>query len=205
MAPFILRNPRLPSAPDIKLGDGKTLVGRDPKCHVVLSDSSVSRFHAEFSVFGTDVSISDLGSHNGTFLDGERVQSSQQVRAGQQLHLGCVVFQVIAAGVGGSEGEPEPETQSISDVFEPPPAAADRLPLSAAERRVFDLILSGHAEKEVANRLEISRHTVHCHVRKIYRTLHVRSRAELLAKYVRLPNGSTGPAGGAPPRHDAEQ
>jgi DNA-binding CsgD family transcriptional regulator len=188
MVPLILRNPRLPSAPDIKLSEGKTLIGRDPQCHVVLSDSSVSRFHAEFSVCGANVSISDLGSHNGTYLDGERVQSSQQIRAGQQLHLGCVVFQVIASG----DGEPEPETQSISDVFEPLTVASNSLPLSAAERRVFDLILSGHAEKEVAHRLEISRHTVHCHVRKIYRTLQVRSRAELLAKYVRPPNGSEG-------------
>jgi DNA-binding CsgD family transcriptional regulator len=45
--------------------------------------------------------------------------------------------------------------------------------------------LAGLSEKDVAVRLELSRHTVHSHVREIYRLLNVRTRSELLARFVR--------------------
>jgi DNA-binding NarL/FixJ family response regulator len=44
--------------------------------------------------------------------------------------------------------------------------------------------LAGLSEKQVAAKLQVSRHTVHTHVRQIYRSLKVRSRAELLARFV---------------------
>jgi DNA-binding CsgD family transcriptional regulator len=186
---LILRNPGLSSAPAIKLVEGTTVVGRDATCSIVLTDPSISRFHAELSVNGAQITVRDLKSRNGTYVDGERVQTAD-LRAGQQLHFGCVMFDVRMTGVNGSELDAELETQSVSDVFESSPVEIDQLRLSAAERRVFDLILYGHAEKEMARRLQISRHTVHCHVRRIYQVLDVRSRAELLAQFVRRPNGS---------------
>lgn len=186
---IILRIPGRSPARGIRLCEGTVVVGRDPTCGIVLSDPSVSRFHAEFSVDGPMLTIRDLDSHNGTFIDGERIQKSP-VRAGQQIQLGRIPFQVRIAGLNGDEGDADLETESVSNVLEPRPHQFENLPLSTAERRVFSLLLLGHAEKEIAARLEISQHTVHCHVRKIYREMKVRSRAELLARFVRLPNGS---------------
>jgi DNA-binding CsgD family transcriptional regulator len=186
---IILRHPDKSSAAAIKLSEGTNVVGRDPTCNIVLSDHSVSRFHAELSVHGSIITVRDLNSRNGTYVDGKHIQSSA-VRAGQQLHFGCVKLHVVTAGANASESDADPETRSVSDVFESAPTVFDKVPLSPAERRVFDLILSGHAEKEVAHRLEISRHTVHSHVRKIYEVIGVRSRAELLARFVPRPNES---------------
>jgi DNA-binding CsgD family transcriptional regulator len=59
------------------------------------------------------------------------------------------------------------------------------LPLSLGQRRVFDQLLAGLSEKQVAGNLQLSRHTVHAHVRDIYRLLGVRSRSELLARFLR--------------------
>jgi DNA-binding CsgD family transcriptional regulator len=56
--------------------------------------------------------------------------------------------------------------------------------LSEAQKRVLDLLLDGNSEKEVAVRLEISRHTVHNHVKEIYKKMTVNSRPELLALFV---------------------
>ena len=54
--------------------------------------------------------------------------------------------------------------------------------LSAAEARIFVLLLGGLSEKEIAARQKISRHTVHNHVKRIYSAYGVHSRAELLSK-----------------------
>src|SRR5580704_6012883 len=186
---FFLVNRELTSAPGIKLLQGGTLLGRDPTCHIVVADPSVSRFHAEFSLQGTNITLRDLGSRNGTFVDGKRVDSSQ-VRVGQLLHFGCVLLQLETADENVGKGNAELETASISDVLEAAPTELDNLPLSAAVRRVFDLLLAGLAEKEIASRLGVSRHTVHTHVRKIYDVLGVRSRAELAALFLRTPNGT---------------
>lgn len=71
----MLRNADVASAPLIKLPEGRTVVGRDPTCSVLVADPAVSRFHAELSVEGTSILMRDLGSRNGTFVDSERVDS----------------------------------------------------------------------------------------------------------------------------------
>lgn len=62
-----------------------------------------------------------------------------------------------------------------------------RLPLSgtlsARQTDVFSELMLGKSEKEIADALQISPHTVHAHIKTIYRALGVRSRAELMAKY----------------------
>ena len=49
----------------------------------------------------------------------------------------------------------------------------------------LQLLLAGDSEKEVANKLGLSQHTVHIHVKKLYKRLDVSSRAELMAKCLR--------------------
>ena len=56
------------------------------------------------------------------------------------------------------------------------------LPPRAQE--VLRLLLDGDGEKQVAAKLEISKHTVHDHVKRIYRTFGVSARSELLARFI---------------------
>lgn len=66
----------------------------------------------------------------------------------------------------------------------PVPAAAAEA-LSHREQEVLDMLTEGYLFKEVADRLNISVHTVNTYVRRIYEKLHVRSRAQAVAKYAR--------------------
>jgi DNA-binding CsgD family transcriptional regulator len=185
-AHIILRNPDVPFSPPIELFEGTAKVGRDPTCQIVLSNPSVSRVHAELEVRDALVTVRDLKSRNGTYVEGKRVDSAE-VQAGQRVFFGCVQFLLQTPTSIEKRIGADLETRSVSDVFEGVAIDPNSVPLSKAERRVFDLILSGLSEKEVAHRLKISRNTVHCHVRKIYQVLNVRSRGELLACFVRQP------------------
>lgn len=57
--------------------------------------------------------------------------------------------------------------------------------LSPRQKQTLRLLLGGDAEKQIAGKLSLSRHTVHEHVKAIYRSLGVSSRGELLAKFLR--------------------
>jgi len=54
--------------------------------------------------------------------------------------------------------------------------------LTPAQHRVYELLLHGLIEKEVATRLKISVHTVHDHTKAIYKALSVSTRGELISK-----------------------
>jgi hypothetical protein len=55
---------------------GTTLVGRDPECEISHADPRLSRRHAEFRVTADGVRLRDLGSRNGTLVNGHRVDET---------------------------------------------------------------------------------------------------------------------------------
>jgi hypothetical protein len=57
-------------------GDGRTLVGRSPECAIFLDDVTVSRRHAEIIRDGDTLTIRDLGSLNGTYVNRKRIESA---------------------------------------------------------------------------------------------------------------------------------
>lgn len=63
--------------------------------------------------------------------------------------------------------------------------AAQQYGITEREREVLGLLVGGHTMNAIADRLSISYHTVNNHVRNIYRKLHVRSRASMVAKALR--------------------
>jgi DNA-binding NarL/FixJ family response regulator len=62
--------------------------------------------------------------------------------------------------------------------------------LSPREQEVLDLLARGYLYKEIAERLNISVPTVNTYVRRMYEKLHVRSRAQAVAKYTHLTDGA---------------
>lgn len=72
----------------------------------------------------------------------------------------------------------------VWQAFEKPePSANEEEELSERERQVLGLLSQGHPEKQIADRLKISQHTVHTYIRRIYEKLHVHSHAQAVAKY----------------------
>lgn len=67
---------------------------------------------------------------------------------------------------------------------EPPASGGEDLKLSPREEDILRLLARGHRSKEIADDLSIGVGTVNTHIRHIYEKLHVRSRAEAVARYL---------------------
>ena len=57
------------------LGPGETIAGRGPDCDIFLGDVTVSRDHARFFVDARGLTVEDMGSTNGTYVNGDRVDA----------------------------------------------------------------------------------------------------------------------------------
>lgn len=89
----------------VELPEGELVVGRSRDCDLVIRDASVSRAHTLISVVAGRVTVQDLGSSNGTLVNGDPVREETEVRAGDQLRLGRMRLAVgrgapAAGGVG---------------------------------------------------------------------------------------------------------
>ena len=73
---------------DIALPEGRFYVGRSRECQLFLDDPLVSRRHAVLFVDGGRVVLEDLGSRNGTLLNGERVLGTVELSAGDRVTIG---------------------------------------------------------------------------------------------------------------------
>ena len=73
---------------------GATTVGRDPSAGIVIDDPEASRRHASLSVEGDGVTVEDLGSTNGTFVNGQRLSAAQTLSDGDKLRIGTTVFEL---------------------------------------------------------------------------------------------------------------
>ena len=70
------------------------VIGRDPECAVSFGDSSVSRRHSRVFLAGGAVYIEDLGSQNGSRVNGEAISMARQLRSGDEVAVGDVSFRL---------------------------------------------------------------------------------------------------------------
>ncbi len=73
------------------------VVGRDPNCDLRLEDSSVSRRHAEFRRVDNSYDLCDLGSTNGTLVNGELI-AGRELQSGDCMKFGSYLFKFLSAG-----------------------------------------------------------------------------------------------------------
>ena len=71
----------------ITLRTGKLYLGRSPECELAISDPAVSRRHARLWVSPTQIVVEDLGSQNGVFVNGARIQGPCELLAGDKLRI----------------------------------------------------------------------------------------------------------------------
>src|SRR5262245_29532898 len=72
--------------------DGETILGRSRGATVFIDDASVSRRHARISVDGQSVVVEDLGSKNGTMLNGQSLAGPAQIADGDTVLVGSVAL-----------------------------------------------------------------------------------------------------------------
>jgi hypothetical protein len=70
------------------VGRTGAVIGRSRDCDIVLGDGNVSRRHAEVTASGDGWSISDLGSTNGTIVEGRRIERPAALRGGERIEVG---------------------------------------------------------------------------------------------------------------------
>jgi hypothetical protein len=92
--------PRLPSLALPSTDGARLTVGRSPSCGCVLPEDCVSRRHAELRRDGERWFLRDLGSSNGTRVNGMRVSGTIEVRPGDRLSLGGAAYRLRFAAPG---------------------------------------------------------------------------------------------------------
>ncbi len=75
-----------------ELRPGTYVVGRSSDCEIPLTDNAISRRHAEFVLEKNRILVRDLGSTNGTFVNGERLEGEKPVNRGDQVRFGHVTL-----------------------------------------------------------------------------------------------------------------
>ncbi|XXT20082.1 sigma 54-interacting transcriptional regulator [Sorangium sp. So ce429] len=112
--------------------DTPLVVGRAAPAALCIDDRTLSREHARFLLSSGHVWVDDLGSKNGTFLDGRRV-SRARIAIGDEVVLGSVALRVQALGAGGESLELDGEEKLLRCV-------EDELTRARHFRRPFALL-----------------------------------------------------------------
>lgn len=77
-------------------GEKQLIIGRSSELAIVLVEDMVSRKHAKITLAGGQVTIEDLGSTNGTFVNGEKVKSSR-LKEGDRILVGTSILKLVKA------------------------------------------------------------------------------------------------------------
>ncbi len=74
--------------------NGPVVIGRSPGADIVVGDDFVSGRHARVVLAGDEAVLEDLGSTNGTLLNGQRISVPQHLRPGDTIDVGAVRIKV---------------------------------------------------------------------------------------------------------------
>lgn len=121
--------------------DRELLLGRDPQCDVVIPNRQISRRHARVYPQERGVWVEDLGSKNGTFLNGERLEPGQpaRMREGDTLIL-ALAQRFVLVGPGETQTLPLHEAATWLAASELPEGTfAHRLEMDLEAHRVWIL------------------------------------------------------------------
>ena len=74
------------------LRNGEYVIGRDQGCQICIDVEGISRHHARLTFQGYELTVEDLGSANGVFIEGVQIQLPTRVRPDQQVEAGSARF-----------------------------------------------------------------------------------------------------------------
>jgi hypothetical protein len=123
-------------------------IGRDPSNDIVINEAEVSRKHARLLLQDEKYVLEDLGSTNGSFINGQRLMGPQELRPGDMILLGeniSITFELLQPDADGtiavrprqveSRSTPAPaqyqapqQSRQASHAPQPPPSYSERVP-----------------------------------------------------------------------------
>jgi DNA-binding CsgD family transcriptional regulator len=165
----------------VDLPGGRVTVGKGAGNDIVLDDPTVSRLHASLEEFAEGWCVTDLGSSNGTYLNGERIWAQQRLRHGDEIRVGRsrLLFRSSADAAASrteTEGAPPSLTARERDVL-----VVLCRPLLAR-----DLFTEPASIRQIAGELVVSEGAVKQHLSNLYDKFEVGD--ELTHRRTRLAN-----------------
>jgi pSer/pThr/pTyr-binding forkhead associated (FHA) protein len=99
---------------EVAVASPEFLIGRGEECHLRPRSDAISRKHCAILVTDKQVIVHDLGSKNGSYLNGQRVDGKQAVQTGDQFQVGPLEFEiVIEHALGGAK---RPAARDVKEV-----------------------------------------------------------------------------------------
>ena len=126
---LIMRSGPTPGAV-FNLGGDQLTVGRDSTNDVVITDAEISRRHARLTFQGGKYILEDLGSTNGTFVNGQRLAGPRVLKAGEVVSFGeqiVLVYEASTFDPAATIASPRAAAvpSASRPVAPPPPAPAE--------------------------------------------------------------------------------
>lgn len=128
---------------------GQNTVGRSNECDITLAAAHLSRRHAQLSVRGGQLFVADLGSSNGTFVNGERVTESR-LKRGDELRFDTLSFGVI----GPADEMDKTSVRSISPALAAAQRPAAARPATASAKKTERPVTVAAAKPVTATKTE---------------------------------------------------
>jgi pSer/pThr/pTyr-binding forkhead associated (FHA) protein len=148
----------------VPLEGERATVGRADTNDLVIADERVSRLHAEFERVAGEWLVRDLGSRNGTFVDGDRVLATRPVRPGQEIRIGETALFLRREGVT------ETREPTVADKAPPALTPREREVLRSLCRPAFSgsPFTEPASVKDIAKELYITEAAVKQHLMNLY-------------------------------------
>ena len=104
--------------------DGELIIGRDATADLILDDLGISRRHLSIRAEAGAIIATDLGSSNGTFVNGRRITGPVELADGDEIRLGDTLLTATT--------RPTPGRSPVPARLGPPPHVEDNIPALAA-------------------------------------------------------------------------
>ena len=164
-----------PSGTELRpLESGRLSIGREETNDVAIpADERASRLHALVEILPAGWSVRDLGSTNGTFVNGERIVGDRALRAGDEIRVGetRMVFR-------GERGADDRRTMR----YEKPPELTSRerdvLKVLCRRPQAGDMFHEPASTRQIATELHVSEAAVKAHLLKLYDKFGIYSEGE---------------------------
>ena len=96
-----------PEGMQIPLQGSQFVIGRDPKCNLRPASDLISKLHCVFLMDGSKLTIRDLKSTNGTFVNSQKLEGNAELKDGDLVRVGPLVFAVHVEAAAQSIPMPE--------------------------------------------------------------------------------------------------
>ena len=122
-----------------RLAQRQTLVGRSQRCTIVLESHLASREHCILERSGATITLIELGSKNGTWVNQERVTRRRQLAVGDTIRIGSDHLEVVENVINPTYRRPHAETQRMPRKPGEPHAEQDASTATVDHASVLDL------------------------------------------------------------------